>query len=98
MGELKNLLMNGAGRGIIGYVGNPKGMGSPRLIKMLAVSNRGGGGGLEGPVGGSDDPNRYWDDPERGRGRGRNRSSGVPVGGTNDPGRYSDDPERGRDR
>ena len=95
LGELKNLLMNGAGRGIIGYVGNPKGMGSPRLIKMRSVIN---GGDLTGPVDGSDDPNRYWDDPERGRDRGRSGSSGVPVGGTNDPNRYSDDPERGRDR
>ncbi|MDP6545294.1 MAG: FecR domain-containing protein [Phycisphaerae bacterium] len=72
--ELKNLLVNGGGRGIVGFVGNAKNSGSPRLVNTpgshVNVNNAGnqlGGGpvgGGPGPVGGGN-PDRYRDDPER---------------------------------
>jgi len=95
LGELKNLLMNGGGRGIIGFIGNARGQGSPRLIKLMMQQVP--GHAVEGgPLGGSDDPDKYDDDPERGRGRGGAAASSAI--GSGDAGRYSDDPERGRDR
>jgi hypothetical protein len=95
LGELKNLLLNGSGRGIIGFIGNARGQGSPKLIKIIRQLER--GGDVEGgPLGGSDDPDKYDDDPERGRDRGGS-TTGSPIG-SGDSGRYDDDPERGRDR
>ncbi len=68
LGELRNLLMNGSGRGIIGFIGNSRGQGSPRLIRFIEEPTP--RGDVEGgPLGGSDDPGKYDDDPERGRDR-----------------------------
>ncbi|MDP6633946.1 MAG: FecR domain-containing protein [Phycisphaerae bacterium] len=67
LGELKNLLINGGGRGIVGFIGNAKGHGAPRLIRRRIMQQNNNVSG--GPVGGSDDPDKYADDPERGRGR-----------------------------
>jgi len=92
--ELKNLLMNGGGRGIIGFIGNPRNPGSPKLILPGVVPMVAPVGG---PIDGSDDPDRYIDDPERGRDR-SGTAVGGPLGGSDDPGRYVGDPERGRDR
>ncbi len=39
--ELKNLLLNGGGRGIIGFVGNGGGQDSPQLIRFLQSANGG---------------------------------------------------------
>ena len=78
VGELKNILVNSSsnGRGIVGFVGNAKNSGSPRLINtpgrhvnVNPLNDQGAGvitapvGGIPGPVGG-DDPTRYADDPE----------------------------------
>jgi len=79
--ELKNVIVNNSssGRGIVGFVGNAKNSGSPRLVNTpghhvnanpnndqgAGVPPVGGGpvGGNPGPVGGGN--NRYGDDPER---------------------------------
>jgi hypothetical protein len=66
--ELRNLLRNGGGRGIISFVGNSHANNAPRLIRRITttpttvtpVQDPVEGGG---PVGGGD-PNRYGDDPE----------------------------------
>jgi len=78
VGELKNIIVNSSssGRGIVGFVGNAKNSGSPRLVNTPGNhvnanpdNDQGAGvaplvGGTPGPVGGGD-PNRYADDPER---------------------------------
>ena len=75
--ELKNIIVNNSnsGRGIVGFVGNAKNSGSPRLINTPGrhvnanpANDQGAGvlvpvGGMPGPVGGGD-PGRYDDDPE----------------------------------
>jgi|GEM_PF-1399559 len=69
--ELKNLLVNGGGRGIVGFVGNARNSGSPRLVNTPGnhMTTPIGDNHLEGPVGdgpvGGGDPGRYADDPER---------------------------------
>ena len=73
--ELKNVLVNGGGRGIVGFVGNAKSSGSPRLVNtpgrhVNANPMNDQGAGVQVPVGGNPgpvaagDPNRYADDPE----------------------------------
>ena len=66
--ELKNLLLNGGGRGIVAFVGNARAGGAPRLQLPTAANAPVQGlpgpvGGIPAPVGGGD-PDRYGDDPE----------------------------------
>ena len=68
LAELKNLLLNGGGRGIVAFVGNASAGGAPRLQLPTAVNAPVQGlpgpvGGIPGPVGGGDS-DRYEDDPE----------------------------------
>jgi hypothetical protein len=76
--EIKNLLNNGAGRGVIGFTGNTKSGGAPRphppripapqqIIPGRSISVT---GTPPPPIGGND-PNRYVNDPENGRNRDR---------------------------
>ena len=73
--ELNNILVNNSssGRGIIGFVGNAKNSGAPRLINtpgrhVNANPQNDQGAGVQQPVGvtpvSAGDPNRYADDPE----------------------------------
>jgi len=69
LAELKNLLLNDGGRGIIGFVGNARAGGAPRLQLRTTTANNqnppleGPVGGIPAPVGGGDS-DRYGDDPE----------------------------------